>query len=228
MRINTISNTIPMTVRNNKQNKSGLTNQTNSQNPNFGMKVDITKNLRDYLLSKTNAPDELCENLQKLGELSDVYRGLKVVFSRGILNPLKPIKVTCMIDEKDEIVQANNINKLLAHSHTDRYFINEETIPCNYRFEDVGIDPAWPAYWFNEYPYDYILCAKSCADKLLEKSHKLYNFESDLDIDEKMHLFILINPDLKNSPAKEKFNDAVKNSLMKYRKQEIQEKLKGI
>ena len=42
MRINSISNTMPMAVRNNnKKNKVSLNNQTNSKNPNFGMNFHI-------------------------------------------------------------------------------------------------------------------------------------------------------------------------------------------
>ena len=223
MKVNTIATSMPTTVRNNnKQNTS------NSKNPKFGMRVDITKNLKDYLLAKTTSPDDLFDNLQKLEGLSNIYRGLKVVLSRGRLNPFKPLKVTCMVDNEDEIAKANHLEQLLAPSHTDRYFINKETIPCNYRFEDVSIDPAWPDYGFEEYPHDYLWCVKSCADKLLEKSHKLYDFESDYDIEKKIRLLSIINPDLEDSPAKEKFNDAVNNSIIRYRKQEIQEKLKGI
>ena len=60
MRINTISNTIPMAVRNSKQNKSGLTNKTNSQNPNFGFKIEIDTPTQKIKNAITTATKQKC------------------------------------------------------------------------------------------------------------------------------------------------------------------------
>ena len=123
MKVNRITNTMPkMAVKNskNQNNKASLATQTNSQNPNFGMKFTILPDAQKALVESVNKnyPGQLekfTKNLQKLiNNLEPVYKGIEVIM--GFNCPKYDydhgqFTLSCKIDNDSEL--KDDMSKLL-------------------------------------------------------------------------------------------------------------------
>ena len=207
MRINSISNTMPMAVRNKQQNnsyKNSLANQTNSQNPNFGMKFLMTPEVQNDFTDFINRvnPGEMTKfvtNLRNLvNNLEPIYKGFTAIcdMNRDKSSEYGDYIIKIEFDNGNEL--NNDMNEILGgineyipgYCHNNTFTLSNLSDLVVYQCWNMGMDTEMPLSELIHFCAFYATrnALDSNAKKILEGKFEKSQIEATINLLEKMNI----------------------------------------